>query len=323
MNAGCASVASKAPAATRRARDGSAESPLRRRLFPWVAGVYSLVMLVGPAVFVAALEAFARTPAGLAWLLLPVAYVTLLPVIAGLLSLAHRHAIVPGRFPTDVGHRIYFHRRLYGLCWTTVYYSGPIYAFVLAAPWQRRLVLWLFGYRGASDVVFYTDTWIRDLPLLDLGPGVYLSNKATIGTNIILMNREILVRPIRIGARSLVGHLVIVGTGVELGSDVEIGLATSLGVATRVDDGAHVGPCCGLEHRVSVGAGARIGARSYLGSRVVIGPGVQVPADSRIPAGTKILGEADLARLRVRAIGESVEPSWDTFLERPKHGAVE
>jgi len=292
-------------------------SSVRRRLYRPIALAYSMMIVAGPL----ALEGVAAHALSLSalWMLVfgPIIYVVLFPCIAGFLSIAHRGSIIPGRFPTDVGHPTYFHRRLYGLCWTLVYYSGPIYAIVLGWPWLRSFVLWLFGYRGAASAVFYPDTWIRDLPLLELGDGAYLSNKATLGTNVILMNREILVQRIRIGDRSLVGHLVIVGTGVQIGHNVEIGLATSLGVGTTVEDGARVGPCCGIEHRVRIGRGARVGARSYVGSRAVIGADVHIPADTRIASGTRIMSSSDLDRLNSSrdSMKAEVEPRWDNFVD--------
>jgi hypothetical protein len=46
----------------------------------------------------------------------------------------------------------------------------------------------LFGYRGSMKFTVYPDTWIRDLPLLMFGEGAYVSNRATLRTNIVLSN---------------------------------------------------------------------------------------------------------------------------------------
>jgi hypothetical protein len=46
----------------------------------------------------------------------------------------------------------------------------------------------LLGHRGSLDFKVDPDTWIRDLPLRDLGPGAYVSNRATLGTNMVLSN---------------------------------------------------------------------------------------------------------------------------------------
>src|SRR5690606_32657555 len=101
-------------------------------------------------------------------------------LISGLLSCPFQSAIIPGRFPRDLGESIYARRRLYGLCWTLVYYCKPVYAGWLAVPALKRLLFRLFGYRGPTDFTVYPDTWIRDLPLLHFGSGVYVANRATL-----------------------------------------------------------------------------------------------------------------------------------------------
>ena len=136
----------------------------------------------------------------------PLLYAILYVGIAGLLSLPHHKAIVPGVFPVDLSDPVYSRRKLYGLCWTSVYYFTPIYFLFLSIPFLKKILFRLFGYRGGLDFTVYPDTWIRDLPLLNFGRGAYLSNRATIGTNIILTNGHILVDGITVDEGGLVGH---------------------------------------------------------------------------------------------------------------------
>ena len=143
----------------------------------------------------------------------PIVYMSAFVIIAGLLSMFHRNAIVPGRFPRSVDNTTYFHRRLHGLCWTCVYFFTPVYSMALSLPFLKMIVFRLFGYTGSMSFVTYADTWIRDLPLLNIQKGSYLSNKATIGTNIALPDGTILVDYVTIGKSSLVGHLSMLGPG--------------------------------------------------------------------------------------------------------------
>lgn len=175
-------------------------SPTRRRLCAVLANLYYLAIWGAPCALVA-LAVHSSFWVSLA--LIAMAPLSFL-LVAGGLSQLHSRKVVEGRFPLDTGDPRYFHRRLYGLCWTSVYYSGPVYYMVLSLPLLRKLVFRLFGYRGNMNFTVYPDTWIRDLPLLDIGEGAYLSNKATIGTNMIFYrNGE---RFIEVGAIKLVGN---------------------------------------------------------------------------------------------------------------------
>src|SRR5262247_628928 len=78
----------------------------------------------------------------------PVLFATAFVTIAATLSMAHQKAIVAGRYPRSVAHPIYFPRRLYGLCWTSVYYFTPIYFITLSIPFLKKLLFRGFGYKG-------------------------------------------------------------------------------------------------------------------------------------------------------------------------------
>src|SRR5947209_7375177 len=75
----------------------------------------------------------------------PMLYAVLFLIVASLLSLPHQKGVVPGRFPRKLSHPVYFHRRLYGLCWTAVYYFKPVYFLCLSLPWLKWLTFRLFG----------------------------------------------------------------------------------------------------------------------------------------------------------------------------------
>jgi bifunctional N-acetylglucosamine-1-phosphate-uridyltransferase/glucosamine-1-phosphate-acetyltransferase GlmU-like protein len=217
---------------------------------------------------------------------------------AGLLARLTVSAIVPGKFKRDLGDPVYGRRRLYGLCWTAVYYFAPLYNAILAVPILKWFTLRLFGYRGALDVTLYPDTWIRDLPLLDICKGAYLSNKATIGTNMCLFDGNILVGRVRIGRRSMVGHLTMLAPGVVLGNDVEVGVGAAIGMDTRVGDRSLIGPCSVIHHRVTIGARCHIGCASHIGAKSVIHDGIAIPFGTVLPPRTVIRSSDDLGQYR-------------------------
>jgi acetyltransferase-like isoleucine patch superfamily enzyme len=224
----------------------------------------------------------------------PLAFIVVYAIIAGLLSRLTIGALVAGRFPRQLGHAVYGPRRLHALCWTSLYYCTPIYHAVLAIPLLKRVVFRLFGYRGALDVVLYPDTWVRDLPVLDIGPGVYLSNRATIGTNMCLMNGEVLVAPVRIGAGAMVGHLAMIAPGAVIGDHAEIGVGAGIGMSVVVGSRSRIGPNVTVHHGARIGAGCDIGATCYIGMRCVIADGLTIPPGTKVPSRVRLTSQSDV-----------------------------
>lgn len=203
-------------------------------------------------------------------------------LVAGGLSQFHSRKVIEGRFPLDTADTRYFHRRLYGLCWTSVYYSGPLYHLTLSVPALRRLVFRLFGYRGSLHFTIYPDTWIRDLPLLDIGEDAYLSNKSTIGTNMIFFRngeKYIEVGKIKLGRKSLVGHMTAIGPGTVVGENAQIGVTSSIGRRVFIAQDSIVGDCVTLDHGSRVEAGAVVPTRCYVAS------GTRVSVTDRLSRG--------------------------------------
>ena len=255
------------------------------------------VALIGTAPLMAAATPLmlARTPIErvIALALAPSVMLITFVLTAGGLSVITRRAIVPGRVRRDLGDPIYGPRRLYSICWTSVYYCTPVYHAILAIEPLKRLTFRLFGYRGAADITIQPDTWVRDLPLLDLGAGAYIANRATLGTNICTTSGEIIVDRIAVGARSVVGHLAMVGLGTEIGEDVEIGQGAIVGAKVRIGARSRIGAGTGINHGVRIGADCTIGAAATINARVVIADGIQIPFGAMIPVKTTIRTQAE------------------------------
>ncbi len=215
-------------------------------------------------------------------------------ILAGILSsIAHR-GIVVGVFPRQPLHPVYLLRRIYGGCWTQLYYFRPLYSVVLFIPMLKTLVFKLFGYKGRSmNINIYPDTWIRDLPLLNFDENVYLSNRATIGTNLCLSNGNILVDKVEIGKNSLVGHMVIIGPSI-IGENSEIGVGAAMGIRVKLGNHVKVLPRAGVGHGVKIGDGSTVGQMSHIGTKVTIGPAIDIPAGANIPNGAVLLTQDDV-----------------------------
>jgi acetyltransferase-like isoleucine patch superfamily enzyme len=265
-------------------------------LFPAVSAGYVLAIHIGPAIAVGAAVVLVSRPwartlvIGLA----PVAYGLMFVAIAGTLSRLHAGKVVAGRSPRDTANPWYFHRRLYGQCWTSVYYFGPLYAVMLASAPTKAFLFRLFGYRGQTSFATYPDTWVRDLPLLHIGRGAYLSNRATLGTNMVMGDGRILVDDIVVGDGALVGHLAKIAPGVVIGHGAQVGVGVGIGIKTQLGDHVQVGPMAMIEHYVVVEEGARIGAHVFVGSRARIGARLVIPGGAVIPAGARVRTAADV-----------------------------
>ncbi|MCL4790450.1 MAG: hypothetical protein KJ040_00175 [Gammaproteobacteria bacterium] len=214
----------------------------------------------------------------------PMVFILAYVLVAGLLSLPHQRAIVPGRFPRTLDHPLYFHRRLYGLCWTAVYYCTPIYFVCLSVPLFKKGLFRLFGYRGDTDFTIYPDTWVRDLPLLSIGKGAYISNRATIGTNVVLRNGMLVVDRVTIGANAVIGHLVLLAPGTSVGDNAEVGVSTALALSVQVGSNAKIGPCSDIDNGVRIGSNAVVGSAVYLGPRTTVFPHARVASGVSLPS---------------------------------------
>lgn len=242
-----------------------------------------------------AVAAFVRGAVALGWVagagsivIAPVLFAVLLAVVAGLLSVPHRGSVRDGRMTRDTSSADYRGRRLYGLCWTCVYYAPGVVHVCLALPPVKTLLFRLFGYRGSMDFTVYPDTWIRDLALLDLGAGCYVSNRATLGTNIVARGGRIHVSGIRIGERALVGHFAKIGPGAVIGDGAEVGASSGVGMRASIGEGARIADEVTVDHGATIEEGARIGTRSYIGRGARVLAGVSVPPGSVIPAGVVV-----------------------------------
>ncbi len=280
--------------------------------------LYLVVIVGGPFAPVAAAMRATRSPIAFYGVLAlsPAIYAIAYVLIAGAPGRLTIHSVTPGRYPRDVAHRVYGPRRLYSLCWTAIYYCAPIYHAILAVPALKRLTLRLFGYRGSVDFQTYPDTWLRDLPLLSIGKGAYLSNKATVSPNMCLRSGKIIVLPVSIGARTMIGHLTMIAPGVDIGADSEVGVGAALGVNACVGSHTLVDHEVILDHEAAVGDRCVIGTRSYVGRKAVIRSGLRVPPATVVPARAILTTQADVDALVRRTTDDEERPVVRLALSR-------
>ena len=244
-------------------------------------------------------------------------------LISGAMSLLGQKGIIQGTFPRKPFDKIYLRRRIFGACWTQVFYFKPLYGVALTIPILKKILFRLFGYRHQTQFTLYPDTWIRDLPLLKFGEGAYLANRATIGTNICLSNGSILVDSIEVDTKGLVGHLAVLAPGVKIGKYAEVGVSATIAIRTKLCDGSKVHPCCMINHGAVIGEETKVGTMSYIGIKAVLGPKLNIPAGTNLPSGTIIQTQDEMQnffRAETKQIDEHVGNLRKLFEENIGHG---
>lgn len=236
--------------------------------------LYVLVIAVVPIAVIFVLAIKYKTTL----LLAPVIYSLIYVVVSGSLSKLHARGVVEGKHRRDSENPIYFHRTLYNLCWTSVYYFKPIYWLFLSFQPLKLCMFRIFGYKGPVSFTVYPDTWIRDLPLLYFGEGSYISNRATLGSNIIVDSNTVRIGKIELGKNAMIGHLAVVGLGLKMGEDSEIGVRAITGVEVTLGQSAIVGAASNIGHYVKIGKNARIGESSYVATRTTVDSGAEIPS---------------------------------------------
>ncbi len=238
--------------------------------------------------------------------IIPWIYIFSYVLIAGLLARPHVQAIIPGRFKRTLHDPVYSHRRLYGLCWTSVYYFTPLYWVVLSVPVLKTLCFRLFGYQGQMDFTLYPDTWIRDLPLLELGRGAYISNRATLGTNIVLTNNILSVDKISIKERCIVGHLTMLAPGVDIGSRSQVGVGCAIGAKVSIGKNTMISPACMINHGATLGDKVKVLPGALIGLKSEVADGMTIPPLSKVADGV-IIAEPSQDEQSPGATGKKVD----------------
>jgi carbonic anhydrase/acetyltransferase-like protein (isoleucine patch superfamily) len=227
--------------------------------------------------------------------LAPFIYAWTYLLICGLFSMPYHKYIIAGSIPRDLSNPRYRGRRVYGLCWTFIYYNKPLYHLYLSSPLMKHCLFRLFGYKGQMNFTIYPDAWIRDLPLLDFGVGSYIANRSTLGTNIALTNGDLLVGPIHVGDGATVGHLALVALGTSIGARSEIGVGTDVGLNNTIGDSVIISPATVIGHRIEIGDNVHVGMSSYVGNGANISGGIRIPPGAIIGPRAKLTTRNDIA----------------------------
>ena len=256
-------------------------------------GVFVLQLLIYGLPIVAVALPLLYSPAlgfTIVWLLCaPLLYAFLFATTAGLLSRPFQAGIIKGVFPRDVRFPIYAMRRLYNICWTSVYYFKPIYSIVLSVPIFKTITFRLFGYKGSMKFTILPDTWVRDLPLLRIEEGVYIANRAGLATNLCLMDGNAMVGNVTLKKGACAGFNSKIGLGSTIGERTEVGIDCITGLHVKIGNDCSIGAASGISHGVKIGNNTIIGVCSFIGTGAVIGDNLNLPSNLNIPDGAVIM----------------------------------
>lgn len=256
-------------------------------------------------------------------LFMPFTFPAIMIGICAVINKPFQPFVVSGIFPRDLSLPLYFGRRIYGVCLATLMHFSGIYYIILSMPWLKKAMYRSFGYEGKfCNFTTYTDVWIRDVKLLDLGDAAYLGNQSTLGTNICTTDGNLLVGRIKIGSQTQLGRLCILAPGTRFGNNCETGVRTILGIRAIAKNRVKIAAAGSISHGVVLEDDVTIGEYSYIGSKAHIHSGVTLPVVSNIKAGTIILDQEAASKYNQKQVDEiqaSIVERMNLMNNNPAH----
>lgn len=196
--------------------------------------------------------------------------------------------IKKGIFKRSLELKEYRVRRYYGLIFTSLYYSPFLYHLILNITWLKRVYFKGMGMKTTGNFTIYPDTWIRDLCLCSIGENAYISNKATIGTNIVMDKNRIYVNGIEISDNVIIGHSAMIGCGVKIGHNSSIGVLTAIGLSSIIGFDCKIGANNTIGHGILIGNNVITGKNVHIGDGVKISDNIVINDETIIPQYTVI-----------------------------------
>ena len=148
----------------------------------------------------------------------------------------------------------------------------------------QRVVLRAFGATLGRGALVTSRTTVREPERLRLGSDALIGEFVHLVFAFQPRPKLLLVGPIEVGARTLVGAHSVLSSGVRIGDDCLIEFHVAVGPGTRIGDRVRVGTGTTILGSVTVGAGARIGRACLVRSGATIEPGAVI-ADGAIVGG--------------------------------------
>ena len=197
-----------------------------------------------------------------------------------------------GRFKRSEVSKDYQDRMTYTRELRRFVYNPAVLDLVFSDGTLKESFFRTFGYTGQMDFTIYPSCWLRDIPLLDFGKGVYMGDGIVLGTNQVSVDQKsIRVGSIKIGDKSIFDQRCVIGYGSSIGSNCIVGFQVIFGLKCCIGNYSKIGGLSRIEHNVSIGNNVVIGPASKIGSFVIIDDNISLPEFSSIASFSHVTKE--------------------------------
>ena len=212
-------------------------------------------------------------------------------ILAGLNSLNENNPfqeavknIKPGKFKRDKNTFDYKCRIIYTETLRKYVYHPSLMNEILMSSELKEVFFRTFGYKGQINFTIYPDAWLRDLPLLEIGPRAYIGDGIVLGTNQVSRDQNfITVGKIRIGTNTIIDQRVAIGYSTDIGADCALGFDSSVGIKSKIGDRTIINEKSIVAHGVTIGRNVKIDQGCLIGSMSIIEDNCRIESGRNIP----------------------------------------
>ncbi|MCB0662059.1 MAG: hypothetical protein KDC24_04930 [Saprospiraceae bacterium] len=210
--------------------------------------------------------------------------------------------IKSGKFKREKDNPDYQDRILYTRQLRAFVYNPAIMDAILSDEKVKSLFFRTFGYNGSLDFTIYPNSWLRDLPLLDIGKGTYLADGILLGTNQVTPDQQwICTGKITIGENCIFDQGCSIGLNSRLGNNCTIGFEVAIGLKNQLGENVKIGGRSNIAHGCRIGNNVTIPDCCRIGSFSIIEDGVELEEFSDGPAFSLVTKEGIFSRRRMVA----------------------
>jgi acetyltransferase-like isoleucine patch superfamily enzyme len=153
----------------------------------------------------------------------------------------------------------------------------------------RNLIHSLLGVRGSKSIILAPDVVLLDPHMLTLGKDVFIGSRTILSPHLVMGN-YMLLQPITIGDR------VLVGAYCTLSYNTEIGEETKIDYGVEIYNDCRIGSKTLIYRKTIIYEQVRIANRAIVGSGCELGKGTVVGERTRIDFGVEISNNCKIGR---------------------------
>jgi NDP-sugar pyrophosphorylase family protein len=173
---------------------------------------------------------------------------------------------------------------------------------ILSEPALKTLFFRTFGYKGSVHFTIYPNSWLRDLPMLDIGENTYLADGILLGTNQVTPDQQwICVGSIKIGENCIFDQRCAIGYNSRIGDHSQVGFEVAIGLKNRIGKNVRIGGGSNIAHGCRIGDQVVLNDFCRIGSFSVIEEGVELNEFTNVPAFSHVSKDGIFSRRRMAA----------------------